>query len=138
MAAGPRLVPTSVRTSSNLTSRRLTSTRNNDVPLSTEHTAQGTASRLCEFSTGSVDAKDSGVNAGRPLSLNRTSTCVPLDINAGFAKNLGGGSEIGKWGYELGSVGGEQYSLSEYTFHDHGDPFSYDVRSYTMSTYVHT
>ncbi|SMR61827.1 unnamed protein product [Zymoseptoria tritici ST99CH_1E4] len=107
-------------------------------PFVNETYCAGNGFSAVRFSTGSVDAKDIGINAGHTLSFNRTSICVPLDINAGFAKDLGGGSEIGKWGYELGSVGSEQYSPSEYTFQQYGDPFSFDVRSYTMSTYVHT
>ncbi|OQN98702.1 hypothetical protein B0A48_15368 [Cryoendolithus antarcticus] len=87
------------------------------------------------FTTGLVDAKLLGINADRTPMLNRTTMCVPLNINAGFVQKPSNDSSIGAWEYYLGPKG--DHNETEYTFRQFGDPFDFDVRSYTMSTYAH-
>nr|OQO17714.1 hypothetical protein B0A51_14464 [Rachicladosporium sp. CCFEE 5018] len=83
------------------------------------------------LTTGLVDAKSLGINADRTPLLNRTTMCVPLDIDAGFARKPSDDSSIGAWEYYLGPKG--DHNETEYTFRQFGDPFDFDVRSYTMS-----
>lgn len=84
-----------------------------------------TAVRL---STGMLNAKRIGLNAKRSPKLRRTTVCVPLNLEAGFAEKLS--SVSGHWGYNLGPVSSDRYS-SNYTFIQPADPFYYDVRAYT-------
>lgn len=81
-----------------------------------------------KFTTGLADSNIVGLNADPAPKINRTTVCVPLDVDAGFVEKLG---YLGEWGYKLGPVHSDEYS-SDYTFRQFGDPFTYDVRSYTM------
>lgn len=86
-------------------------------------------STAVRFSTGKVAAKHIGLNVQMSPTLNRTTVCVPLNMNGGFIYKLSDVS--GNWGYDLGPVNSTEYS-SNYTFEQPGDPFYYDVRAYTM------
>lgn len=76
-----------------------------------------------------------GINAAATPKFNRTTMCVPLNIEGG---RQGPGivertneTLTGWWRYNLGPVDSDAYH-SQYTFEQSGGPFYYDVRSYTM------
>lgn len=75
-----------------------------------------------------MDARFTGVKAADPPKFNRTMMCVPLNIDQGFVKRTS--DQAGHWGYNLGPVSSDEYT-SNYTFRQYGDPFTFDVRSYT-------
>nr|OQO18563.1 hypothetical protein B0A51_14522 [Rachicladosporium sp. CCFEE 5018] len=108
---------------------------NQTCPFEEEKYCEGSEHSARIFTTGLVDAKSLGINADRTPMLNRTTMCVPLNIDAGFVQKPPGDSSIGAWEYYLGPKG--DHNETEYTFRLFGDPFDFDVRSYTMSTYVH-
>jgi hypothetical protein len=81
------------------------------------------------FTTDAVKAQRIGIKTREDITFNRTTTCVPLNIYQGFVKKLS--DSAGHWGYELGPVASDEYS-SNFTFSQYGDPFEWDVRSYTM------
>lgn len=100
-------------------------------PFINETYCPGTGYTAVKFETEYVDATVIGVNTNPPPKFKRTAMCVPLDLKAGFAEDLGEGRRKGEWGYRLGHKSSDEYK-SNYTFEQFGDPFSYDVRSYTM------
>lgn len=100
-------------------------------PFMNETFCPGSGFTAVKFTTGLVDAKTIGINAYNAPKFNRTMICVPLDLDAGFAEDLGNGTRKGEWGYNLGPVSSDEYQ-SNYTFRQYGDPFTYDVRSYTL------
>ena len=98
-------------------------------PFVNETYCIGNGFSAVKFTTGLVDAASIGVNAKKAPHFNRTTMCVPLNIYQGFVEKTS--SEPGNWGYNLGSVSSDEYT-SPYTFRQYGDPFTFDVRSYTM------
>ena len=90
----------------------------------------GNASMTVRFTTDLVDAGYIGVRAKEPPKLNRTTLCVPLNIDADdlvyHYEDL-----PAHWEYNFGSVNGTLHK-ADYTFRQQGDPWNWDVRSYTM------
>lgn len=101
---------------------------NQQCPFVDQTYCPGDSYTAVKFSTGIVDATHIGVNRNRAPKFNRTTICTPFDLNAGFVQHL---DRRGEYGYELGPVTGDKYQ-SQYTFHQLGDPWYYDVRAYTM------
>ena len=104
-------------------------------PFANESYCTGTGATAVRFTTGLVDAAVIGINAKTAPKFNRTTMCVPLNIEEpprgpGFVKETRK-SLLGWWAHDLGPVESEQYS-SKYTFEQFGDPFDYRVTSYTM------
>ena len=89
----------------------------------------GTGFTAVKFTTGLVDSTAIGINADNAPRFNRTMICSPIDIFPGLAEKTS--QKAGWWGFNLGPVSSEEYS-SKYTFQQYGDPFDFDVRSYTM------
>ena len=82
-----------------------------------------------KFTTGLVDARVIGIRAQNGPKFRRSMICTPLNIYQGFVEKTS--DQRGHWAYDLGPVNSEEYS-SPYTFRQYGDPFDWDVRSYTM------
>ena len=85
------------------------------------------------FTTGLVDASLIGINVARPPKYNRTTICVPLNIDQGFVEEIPPDEFHYDYRYEyhLGSTNSSGY-ISNYTFRTEGDPFNYRVPSYSM------
>lgn len=113
--------------------QKIASTRHTgeQCPFENNTYCWGDGYAAAKFTTDLVDSKHIGINANNAPKFNRTTICVPLDLDAGFVEDLGEGVRKGEWGYRLGPVSSDEYT-SEYTFRQYGDPFTYDVRSYTM------
>lgn len=103
--------------------------RGQECPFANNTYCASTGFTAVRFSTDQANARNIGVKVRDPPRFNRTSICVPLDLNAGFVRRLSRSN--GHWGYDLGPVYSDEYS-SNYTFTQYGDPFEYDVRAYTM------
>lgn len=82
------------------------------------------------FTTDLVDASHIGVRGHEPPKLNRTTLCVPLNVDANdlvyHYDDL-----PAHWEYNFGSVNGTLHQAN-YTFRQQGDPWDWDIRSYTM------
>lgn len=98
-------------------------------PFVNETYCPGAGLDAVKITTGLVDAKRIGINTPHAPKFNRTTVCVPINMNPGFAKNTS--SRPGHWAHDFGPVESEEHS-SDYTFFQFGDPFRFDVRSYTM------
>jgi hypothetical protein len=98
-------------------------------PFVNETYCTGNGFTAVKFTTDLADATSIGVNAKNAPQFNRTMMCVPLNIYQGFVEKIS--SQPGHWGYNLGPVSSDEYT-STYTFRQYGDPFTFDVRSYTM------
>lgn len=85
------------------------------------------------FTTGLVDANVLGINSRRTPKFNRTSICVPLNIDQGFVRELAPDTEHRDYQYEyyLGQVEDSGYH-SDYTYRMFGDPFQWDVPAYSI------
>ena len=103
--------------------------RQQQCPFQNETYCTGHGFSAVKFTTGLVDARFTGVNAADPPKFNRTMMCVPLNIDQGFVEKTS--DQAGHWGYNLGPVSSDEYT-SNYTFRQYGDPFTFDVRSYTV------
>jgi hypothetical protein len=103
-------------------------------PFANESYCSSTGATAVRFTTGLVGAIRIGINSNINPHFNRTTICVPLNMESppggpGLAEKT---SDLpGYWGYNLGPVCSDEYA-SNYTFKQYGDPFTYDVRSYTM------
>ena len=90
----------------------------------------GNASMTVRFTTDLVDASHIGVSAKQPPKLNRTTLCTPLNVEANdlvyHYEDL-----PAHWEYNFGSVNGTLHQ-ADYTFRQQGDPWDWDIRSYTM------
>lgn len=101
-----------------------------DCPFANSTYCAGSSFTTSRFSTGLMDSKVIGLNFAKRPVFNRTTLCVPLNIDAGFVQSLN--NTHGQWLYDLGPVGSDVGYRSNYTFTQSGDPFYYDVRAYTM------
>lgn len=91
----------------------------------------GNGFEAVKFSTGLVDAKHIGLNIAKGPRFNRTTVCVPLNLDAGFALTPDDDPSADRWDYDLGPVDSDKRK-SPYTFQQYVNPFRSDVRSYTM------
>lgn len=107
-----------------------------ECPFVNSTYCSGSSFTTARFSTGMMDTKRIGLNFAQRPSINRTTLCVPLNLDAGFVKRLN--NAHGQWGYDLGPVESDVDYKSNYTFEQSGDPFYYDVRAYTMRQVVST
>jgi hypothetical protein len=85
------------------------------------------------FSTGLVEASKIGINSPNPPKFNRTTICVPLNMEQGFIKEIPPDKQHRDYQYEydLGPVGNSEYQ-SNHTFHMFGDPFEWAVPAYSV------
>lgn len=104
-----------------------------ECPFKDKHFCAGGGYTAARFTTGLVDASVLGINTGKPPKFNRTTICVPLDLDQGFVKEIPPDPHHHDYQYEyhLGPVNDSDYH-SNYTFRMFGDPFKWDVPAYSV------
>ena len=85
--------------------------------------AGGNAPIARRFTTDLVDARHIGINAANPPKFNRTSICVPLNLNHGYVMEIPPDKYHYDYRYEyhLGARNSSNF-YSNYTFQTAGDP----------------
>lgn len=83
------------------------------------------------FWTDEVDASVIGVNVAERPKFKRTTICVPLNIDQGFARKVSpvGTNDDDKYEYYLGSTDGTEI---DFTFVTDGDPFDTNIPAYSV------
>lgn len=104
-------------------------TKEVECPFERKDYCAGDEYPAVKFDTGFVDAKLLGINVRSAPKFQRKTICVPLDVGSGFVEDVGEGDEKDHWGYSLGGTDDNE----TYTFKQYGDPFNFDVRSYTLT-----
>lgn len=105
-----------------------------DCPFRNQSLCAGGGLQLAtRFTTGRLDASLLGLNVARPPKFNRTTICVPLNLDQGFVTEIEPDKHHRDYRYEyhLGPRHAGS-STSNYTFRTAGDPFNYRVSAYSV------
>ena len=104
-----------------------------ECPFQDKRFCAGGGYTAARFTTGLVDAGVLGINTDKPPKFNRTTICVPLNLDQGFIKEIPPDPHHHDYQYEyhLGPVSDSDYH-SNYTFRMFGDPFKWDLPAYSV------
>ena len=104
-----------------------------ECPFQNKNFCHGGKFSAVRFSTGLKDASVLGINTAKPPKFNRTTVCVPLDLDQGFVREIPPDVHHHDYRYEydLGPLNGSEHS-SNYTYRTLGNPFKWDVPAYSM------
>ncbi|KIW65559.1 hypothetical protein, variant [Phialophora macrospora] len=111
-----------------------------DCPFKNQSLCAGRGLQIAtRFTTGRVDASVLGLNVANPPKFNRTTICVPLNMDQGFVKEIAPDKYHSDYRYEyhFGSRNDGRHTWN-YTFRTAGDPFNYRVAAYSVSAYEST
>lgn len=95
--------------------------------------AGGNAPIARRFTTDLVDARQIGINTANATKFNRTSICVPLNLDQGYVMEIPPDKYHYDYRYEyhLGARNGSNF-YSNYTFRTSGDPFNTELPAYSV------
>lgn len=89
------------------------------------------AYKAVRFTTDKIDASVIGVHSRRQPKFRRTTTCVPLNMNAGFMDGPYWNDDQLQVDYYLGPMN-RTNEFTDYTFRQYGEPFKWGVTAYSV------